>query len=67
MTAYDCLMYLLEMTGGARGASAALGSADRRMVQRWAKGREIPDQHGRNIKDTYRRILRERLERKVTA
>ena len=67
MTAQDQLAVVLEVMGGARGAVSALGIADRRMVQRWAKGREIPENHAKNIENAYRRILRERLGRKVEA
>ena len=67
MTVQDQLAVVLEVTGGARGTASALGTADRRMVQRWAKGREIPEHHALNIKATYRRLLQERLGRKVAA
>ena len=67
MTVLDQLAVVLEVTGGARGTASALGLSDRRMVQRWSKGREIPEHHGANIENTYRRLLRERLERRVAA
>lgn len=67
MTAREQLAVVLEIMGGARGTASALGTADRRMVQRWSKGREIPDRHAKSIENTYRRLLRERLERKVAA
>lgn len=61
MTPQDQLAVVLKIMGGARGTASALGTADRRMVQRWAKGREIPEHHALNIKNTYRRLLQERL------
>ena len=67
MTSREQLAVVLEIMGGARGTASALGTVDRRMVQRWAKGREIPDHHAKNIENTYRRLLMERLERKVAA
>ena len=67
LTVQDQLAVVLEVMGGARGTASALGTVDRRMVQRWAKGREIPEHHALNIKATYRRILQERLVRRVEA
>ena len=67
MTVQDQLAVVLEATGGARGTASALGLSDRRMVQRWSKGREIPERHALNIKATYRRLLQERLGRRVEA
>ena len=64
MTAHETLGRLLGLEGGARGVAAQIG-ADRRMVQRWAAGREIPDAWEVQIGNTYRRILRERLERRL--
>ena len=64
MTAREALCLLLNMESGARGVAAQIG-ADRRMVQRWAAGREIPDAWEVQIGNTYRRILRERLERRL--
>lgn len=65
MTAHDQLARLLAMENGARGVMRELG-VDRRMVQRWAKGREIPPQHAAKIGEAYRRVLRERLGRALS-
>ena len=67
MTVQDQLAVVLKVMGGARGTASALGTVDRRMVQRWAKGREIPEHHAKNIETTYRRLLQERLGRRVEA
>ena len=67
MISREQLAVVLEIMGGARGTASALGLSDRRMVQRWAKGREIPEHHAKNIETTYRRLLQERLGRRVEA